>query len=129
VTADTSRSKKRKREKTITVRPMFREGDLLRAVRALKTAGLSIGQVVVANGDHTITLSTQPPAKTTGRMTGYLTMRDACDYGKFGRSQAYNWIRQGALQIKKLGNKTLVSKASIDRLLADLPRVVRKKRR
>jgi excisionase family DNA binding protein len=95
----------------------FDQEELVRALRAIRSVGMSVGNVEIANGDHRITIT-----PTDGRVgaSGYLTMREACEYGKFGKSHAYLLIASGVLRAKKLGKRTLIAKSSIDRLLKSL---------
>ena len=101
----------------------FRQSDLARALRAIKSAGMAVEQVEIAEGksDHSITLRISADNKAI-HASGYLSMREACAYGKFGRTRAYELIAEGVLESKKLGTTTLVSKHSIDRFLKGLPR-------
>lgn len=49
--------------------------------------------------------------------------REACRLLTCGPTTLYALIRQRRLPARKLGRKTLILRADIDRLLADLPRL------
>jgi excisionase family DNA binding protein len=103
-----------------------RQSELSRAIRALKAAGVAIGHIEITEGKVVV----HPAANGVLQdSSGYLSISEACIYGKFGRSRAYQLIADGSLQFKKFGKKTLIKKASIDRMLAKLPAVRKKSRR
>lgn len=99
--------------------------DLTSALRAIRSAGLTATTIEIAQrlaeGYINIKLHTGP-APSASAEAGYMSVDEACAYGKFGRTQAYELIAAGRLRTKKLGSKTLVSKASIDRFMKRLPR-------
>lgn len=87
----------------------------------MKSAGV-LGHVEIANGKQRITVHVSKGVGMIEASSGWLSMREACTYGKLGRSRAYELIGDGVLKTKKSGNRTLVSKTSIDRWLRKLPR-------
>jgi excisionase family DNA binding protein len=55
------------------------------------------------------------------------TVDAACQrLGNIGRTTIYGLIAEGRLEALKLGSRTLITTASIEALLADLPRVAKK---
>lgn len=50
-----------------------------------------------------------------------LNVREACELLGLGRSSFYRAIREGRLPAKKLGKRTLVLRADLERFLAGLP--------
>jgi excisionase family DNA binding protein len=50
-----------------------------------------------------------------------LTIKQACTISNVGRSKLYVAIQQGSLRARKLGKKTLILPADLERWLADLP--------
>ena len=58
-----------------------------------------------------------------GRRPLYLQLRQACTYGCFGRMKAYELIREGKIVAVRLGNRTLIVKASIDKFHDSLPKL------
>jgi len=121
---------KQQQQRKISVGPRFLQSDLSRALRALKAAGIPVGQIEIANGDHRITVKAQTIEGTDVQTapSGYMTLPEACNYGRIGRTRLYELIQQGVVVAKKLGAKTLVSRASIDKLLKKLPRRKRKRK-
>lgn len=53
----------------------------------------------------------------------YLPLREACRYGGFGRTKAYELIRAGKIAAVHLGNRTMIDTASIDKFHAALPKL------
>lgn len=107
--------------------PGFRQADLTRALRAMKTMGMPVQQVEIIDGNRRITVQVRDDLVVSKQgSSGYLSIREACAYGKFGRSRAYELIADGTLKVRKFGHKTLVQKASIDRMLAKLPKGLKK---
>lgn len=105
----------------------FRQSELARALRAFKAAGVPVGPVEIVEGKITLHPAVNG-ADLKIKQSGYLSIREACEYGKFGKSRAYELIAAGSLRVKKNGKTTLVEKKSIDRLLAKLPKGVGKAR-
>ena len=63
------------------------------------------------------------PATPEAARSAY-TVEGACQrLGGIGRTTAYGLIAAGKLEAVKLGSRTLITAASIDALLASLPRV------
>jgi hypothetical protein len=58
-----------------------------------------------------------------GRKLRLEPLMKACGYGHFGRTFAYELIKQGKIAAHKRGNRTMVDLNSIDRYLRSLPRV------
>jgi hypothetical protein len=54
----------------------------------------------------------------------FLQLRQACIYGGFGRMKAYELIRARRIVAVRLGKKTMISVASIDRFHDSLPKLV-----
>ncbi len=52
-----------------------------------------------------------------------ITVPAACRLGGFGRTVAYELIRSGRLDARKLGRRTLITAESLDRLVASLPKL------
>jgi excisionase family DNA binding protein len=50
-----------------------------------------------------------------------LPLKVACQYAGFGPTTAYKLIAAGKLDARKLGGKTLITTASLDALIANLP--------
>jgi hypothetical protein len=59
-----------------------------------------------------------------GKRPVFVGMRQACTYGCFGRMKAYELIRAGKIVAVRLGRKTMISVASIDRFHDSLPKLV-----
>jgi excisionase family DNA binding protein len=55
-----------------------------------------------------------------------LTIQDAAKYAGFSRSRIYEEMNAGRLDARKAGRRTLISRASLDDLLASLPRAATK---
>jgi excisionase family DNA binding protein len=53
----------------------------------------------------------------------FLPFAEACRYGGFGRQTAYDLIHAGRINAVKLGRRTIIEVASIDRLHATLPKL------
>jgi excisionase family DNA binding protein len=72
----------------------------------------------------------QPPvaeAAEPDAPRGAYTVKTACRrLGNIGRTTVYGLIADGKLEAVKLGSRTLITAASIDALLASLPRVQNK---
>ncbi len=65
------------------------------------------------------------PAAPEAARTAY-TVEGACRrLGGIGRTTVYGLIAAGKLEAVKLGSRTLITAASIDALLASLPRVAK----
>jgi excisionase family DNA binding protein len=92
----------------------FRQADLDRALRAIRSAGYLVEQIEIVDRERRITLTTTPISD----LAGYLSVPEACAYAGIGRTVAYELIAAGTLQTKKQGGRTLVSKTSIDEFLA-----------
>jgi hypothetical protein len=54
---------------------------------------------------------------------GLLTVREFGDWGKVGRTYTYQLIGDGAIEARKAGSKTLITKASARRWRDSLPRI------
>lgn len=52
-----------------------------------------------------------------------LTVKDACRIGGFGNTVAYELIRNGRLDARKLGRRTLITVESLQRLADSLPKI------
>lgn len=61
-------------------------------------------------------------ATPAGISPAMLSISDACKYAGCGQTKLRELIREGQLAACKLGRRTLVSKNSLDELLANLPR-------
>ena len=71
----------------------------------------------------------RPPgvSSAAGAPCGAFTIDDACRrLGNIGRTTLYGLIADGKLEAVKLGSRTLITTASIDALLASLPRLTAK---
>ena len=55
-----------------------------------------------------------------------LQIPDAAKYSGLSRTRVYELISTGALDARKMGKRTIISRASIDAFLADLPKSARK---
>ena len=55
-----------------------------------------------------------------------LQIPDAAKYSGLSRTRVYELISTGALDARKMGKRTIISRASIDAFLADLPKAARK---
>jgi excisionase family DNA binding protein len=53
----------------------------------------------------------------------FLKLSEACRYGGFGRTKAYELINSRTIKGVKMGRHTMVEIASIDRFHASLPRL------
>ena len=51
------------------------------------------------------------------------TVRDACEYGRFGHTKCYDYINQGKIIAYKRGRRTVICLDSIDRFNASLARI------
>jgi hypothetical protein len=63
-----------------------------------------------------------PRARASRARVPYATpiaipVSEACRIGGFGNTMAYSLIKQGKLKVVKIGNRTLVNYASLERLL------------
>jgi excisionase family DNA binding protein len=61
-----------------------------------------------------------PPEPVRPRLMAF---KEACLYGGFGRWKAYSLIREGKLTAYRMGKKTMIEVASIDRYHASLPKI------
>ncbi len=52
------------------------------------------------------------------------SIKEACEYGKFGHSKLYNLINEARVKAYKFGPRTLVDLDSIDAMFNELPPVV-----
>jgi excisionase family DNA binding protein len=50
------------------------------------------------------------------------TISEACAYGRFGRTQAYELINEGKIVAYKMGHRTMVDLNTVDQYHASLPR-------
>jgi hypothetical protein len=50
-----------------------------------------------------------------------LSVDETCHAGNFGRTSFYEFVSTGLLQARKLGRKTIVLQADLDRFLEALP--------
>jgi excisionase family DNA binding protein len=50
------------------------------------------------------------------------TLNEACAYGRFGRTQAYELINEGKIVAYKMGHRTMVDLNTVDQYHASLPR-------
>lgn len=48
-----------------------------------------------------------------------LTIKEACDYLRISRATLYRFINQGKLKPVKIGKRTLIDKADLDRLIEE----------
>jgi excisionase family DNA binding protein len=53
----------------------------------------------------------------------FMNLREACSYGGFGRTKAYELIREGKIAAVRLGHRTRIVTASIDKFHDSLPKV------
>jgi hypothetical protein len=53
-----------------------------------------------------------------------LSFRDALKYGGFGKQKAYDLIRAGKIDARKMGRRTMVDRRSIDRYHKSLPKLI-----
>ena len=60
---------------------------------------------------------TSAPAKRLG------TVREACQYGRFGHTKCYDYINQGLIVAYKRGRQTLIDLDSIDAMHGSLERI------
>jgi excisionase family DNA binding protein len=51
-----------------------------------------------------------------------LTVKQTTETCSFGRTKAYELIRDGRLDARKVGRRTLITVASLERFIASLPR-------
>jgi len=51
------------------------------------------------------------------------SVREACDYGGFGKTSAYALIHEGRIKAVKLRRRTFVDLDTVDRYLASLPKL------
>lgn len=51
-----------------------------------------------------------------------LTIAGACAYSGFTRSRLYHHLKNKDIEARKAGRRTLIERASLDRLLAALPK-------
>jgi excisionase family DNA binding protein len=112
--------------------PTFMQADLARTLRAMRAAGIPVGSIEIDSDRHRVTVSAGGSSARVGGVgagtSGYMNMRDACQYGNFGRTRAYQLIAEGVLKAKKLGKRTLISRSSIDKMLSSLVPMPNKKR-
>jgi excisionase family DNA binding protein len=66
---------------------------------------------------------------TTPNFDGAMTVNQFCDLYKIGRTYLYEQIKDGRLQVKKAGTKTLIGRAEGMRWFAELSSDVLPKRR
>ena len=48
-----------------------------------------------------------------------LTVKEACEYLRIGRSTLYRHIKQGKIKPVKIGKRTLIDKNDLDRLIEE----------
>ena len=65
------------------------------------------------------------PAASDATRGAYTVERACRRLGDIGRTTVYGLIAAGKLEAVKLGSRTLITAASIDALLASLPRVAK----
>lgn len=53
-----------------------------------------------------------------------LVMKDACKYGGFGRTKAYELIRAGKIDAYKMEGTVMIDKKTIDRYHRSLPKII-----
>jgi excisionase family DNA binding protein len=51
------------------------------------------------------------------------TVREACDYGRFGHTKCYDYINEGKIVAYKRGRRTMIDLDSIDAFNASLLRI------
>jgi hypothetical protein len=51
------------------------------------------------------------------------TVREACDYGRFGHTKCYDYINEGKIIAYKRGRRTMIDLDSIDAFNASLLRI------
>jgi excisionase family DNA binding protein len=78
---------------------------------------------------HLKRLSAHDPTGTHATGSAYTVEGAGRRLGNIGRTTIYGLIGSGRLEAVKLGSRTLITAASIDALLASLPRVVAKPER
>jgi hypothetical protein len=54
------------------------------------------------------------------------TVREACDYGRFGHTKCYDYINEGKIVAYKRGRRTMIDLDSIDAFNASLLRITPK---
>ncbi|MCA1453975.1 helix-turn-helix domain-containing protein [Bradyrhizobium sp. BRP22] len=52
-----------------------------------------------------------------------LTVREACEYGRFGHTKCYEYINAGEIIAYKRGHRTMIDADSIDAFNASLKRI------
>jgi excisionase family DNA binding protein len=52
-----------------------------------------------------------------------LTVREACEYGRFGHTKLYDYLNQGKIIGVKRGRRTMIDADSIDAFNASLKRI------
>lgn len=109
-----------KSEHGAIVKAGFRQSDLTRMLRACKQMGIPVERVEILDGQRRLMVMTKPANGGDDTPSGYLSVLEACAYARMGRTRIYELIAAGELRIKKLGSRTLVSKSSIDKLMARL---------
>ena len=68
-----------------------------------------------------------PPAGSTSAPAMRLvTVREACDYGRFGHTKCYDYINEGKIVAYKRGRRTMIDLDSIDAFNASLLRITPK---
>jgi excisionase family DNA binding protein len=61
--------------------------------------------------------------KLSPELERYMSLNGACEYGNFKRTFAYKLIESGKITARKLGKRTLIERASVDRFLRSLPKL------
>jgi excisionase family DNA binding protein len=53
----------------------------------------------------------------------YLSVAEACDRLRIGRTKFYALVKTGLVPVRKLGDRTIVRTVDLDRFVDDLPQV------
>ena len=57
----------------------------------------------------------------TPQPTGALSINEAADYVRIGRTKLYELIASGQLSAKRLGSRTLIMRSDLESYLSSLP--------
>lgn len=52
----------------------------------------------------------------------YLSVAEACEHLRIGRTKFYELVKAGMIPVRKLGDRTIVRTADLDRFVDDLPK-------
>jgi excisionase family DNA binding protein len=67
-----------------------------------------------------------PPRAEGNSAPAMATVREACDYGRFGHTKCYDYINEGKIVAYKRGRRTMIDLDSIDAFNASLLRITPK---